>query len=37
MQAGALLLIAFGNGEYTTERIIFVSVMSLGVFIGVLM
>lgn len=37
MQMGALLLIIFGNGHYTVERLLFVLLMVFGVIIGVLM
>lgn len=37
MQAGALLLIIFGNGVYTTERLLFTAVMVPMVVLGVLM
>jgi len=37
MQAGVLLLLIFGNGSYTVDRIVFIGVMALGVIIGVLM
>ena len=37
MQAGALFLTLFGNGTYTMERLIFCSVMTLFITIGVIM
>ena len=37
MQMGALLLIIFGNGPYTVERLLCVLLMVFGVIIGVLM
>lgn len=37
MQAAALLLILFSNGRYTTEKVLFVVVMGVGVVVGVLM
>jgi len=37
MQAGAVVLLIFGNGIYTIDRLIFVIVMCLGVVFGVLM
>lgn len=37
MQAGALFLILFGNGVYTTERLLFTAVMVPMVVVGVLM
>jgi len=35
MQAGSLLLMIFGGGLYTTDRLLFVLIMSTGVIIGV--
>ena len=37
IQAGALLLLAFGNGVYTTERLLCVLVMSIFILIGVIL
>jgi protein-S-isoprenylcysteine O-methyltransferase Ste14 len=37
MQAGVLLMFIFGNGVYTTDRLLFVGVMGLFVLVGVLM
>lgn len=37
MQGAVLVLMVFGNGVYTTERLLYVLVMGLGVVVGVLM
>lgn len=37
MQSAVLFLIVFGNNVYTTERLLFVIIMSVGVLTGVIM
>jgi protein-S-isoprenylcysteine O-methyltransferase Ste14 len=37
MQGAVILLMIFGNGVYTTERLLYVAVMVSGVIVGVLM
>jgi protein-S-isoprenylcysteine O-methyltransferase Ste14 len=37
MQGAVLIIIVFGNGIYTTERLVYILTMGLGVLIGVFM
>lgn len=37
MQGAVLVMMIFGNGVYTTERIVYILTMGLGVVIGVFM
>jgi protein-S-isoprenylcysteine O-methyltransferase Ste14 len=37
MQGAVIALIIFGNGVYTSERLLFVALMGIGVFVGVIM
>jgi protein-S-isoprenylcysteine O-methyltransferase Ste14 len=37
MQGAVLVMMVFGNGVYTTERVVYILTMGLGVIIGVFM
>lgn len=37
MQGAVLIMMIFGNGVYTTERVVYILTMGLGVIIGVFM